>query len=149
MSTHRYVNTLARTRQQHGLSQRYVAQLIGHSQQQGVSRYERGECLPNLSTAAALSAVYGLSVEELFPMPFAQARRSVQRKQQEIERKRNHYVSKPNTTTILGLYLKTSKIGAAVFSTPAPYHGIRPQMERQARAVGRRQTGRAARPIPA
>ena len=149
MSNTRYANTLARTRKQHGLSQRYVAQLIGHSHQQGMSRYERGECPPNLSTAAALSAVYGVSVEELFPVPFAQARTAVQRQQQTLERKRKHYVSKPNTTTILGLYLETSKIGVAVFSTPVPHRGSRPQMARQARTVGHRQTGRAACPIPA
>jgi transcriptional regulator with XRE-family HTH domain len=66
MFSHRR-NYLRSHRKQIGLSQSEVAFLLGFAEDGQVSRYEKGEIIPPLSTALALATVFDTSVSTLFP----------------------------------------------------------------------------------
>lgn len=54
-------------RKEHGFSQEYLAGELGISRQ-AISKWERGETLPNTESLMALSVIYGVSVDELLCM---------------------------------------------------------------------------------
>lgn len=54
-------------RKEHGFSQEYLANELGISRQ-AISKWERGETLPNTESLMALSAIYGVSIDELLCM---------------------------------------------------------------------------------
>jgi len=59
-------NQLRRYRKKRHLSQRQVAELIGHRQAGHVSAWEAGKRLPNLQSALKLSAAINCPIEVLF-----------------------------------------------------------------------------------
>lgn len=63
----RIPNALKRCRETKGLSQGAVATLLGFKDKTWISHWENGDALPNLVSAIRLSAIYGVSVNELFP----------------------------------------------------------------------------------
>lgn len=67
----RISNALKRCREAKGLSQAAVATLLGFKDKTWISHWENGDALPNLVSAIRLSAIYGVSVNELFPQMVA------------------------------------------------------------------------------
>ena len=55
-----------------GFSQREMAELLGYRSRTQVSRIEQGKRTPSIETALLCTALFGVSVEELFPQLFAQ-----------------------------------------------------------------------------
>src|SRR5438445_10530708 len=55
-----------------GFSQRELALLLGCGSRTQVSRIEQGKRTPSIETALSCTALFGVSVEELFPQFFAQ-----------------------------------------------------------------------------
>lgn len=66
-------NYLRTYRKRFGLSQKELAFLLGVKSGEKVSRYERFEQLPNLQTALALQALFGVPIAELFGGIYEQA----------------------------------------------------------------------------
>ena len=66
-------NYLRTYRKRFGLSQKELAFLLGVKSGDKVSRYERFEQLPNLQTALAFQALFGVLVAELFAGVYEQA----------------------------------------------------------------------------
>jgi transcriptional regulator with XRE-family HTH domain len=60
------LNALWISRKKSGLGQKSVARLLGIKSRPPVSEYERGRLLPNLRTALRFSAIYAISVNELY-----------------------------------------------------------------------------------
>lgn len=67
-------NRLWQARQRAGLEQKQVAYLLGHKTCNQISRYERGDCLPNLQTALKLEIILRAPVREIFPDLYEQHR---------------------------------------------------------------------------
>ena len=63
---HRIPNRLRRCREDHGISQREVARLLGISNTSMISRWEKGRCLPSSINLFRLAAVYSTMVDELY-----------------------------------------------------------------------------------
>ena len=63
-------NDLVLYRRRMGLSQRQVAQLLGHSDASMVSHYEHGRALPPLAVALSLEIIYRAPVAFLFPQMY-------------------------------------------------------------------------------
>ncbi|RIK82248.1 hypothetical protein DCC62_00455 [candidate division KSB1 bacterium] len=59
-------NRLRKYRKHAGITQQEVARRVGVSSPSQVSRWERGERLPNLTQALRLSALYNRMVNDLF-----------------------------------------------------------------------------------
>jgi len=60
------LNALWISRKKSGLGQKSVARLLGIKSRSPVSEYETGRLLPNLRTALRFSAIYAISVNELY-----------------------------------------------------------------------------------
>lgn len=63
----KYQNDLYVTRRERGLSQKYVAALLGQSSTRELSKYERGVKLPPLPAALKLEIIYRRPVAFLYP----------------------------------------------------------------------------------
>lgn len=59
-------NALRKYRRIRGLKQKQVAQILGLKSASRISRWEKGECLPNLINAIRLSILYRNMVDGLF-----------------------------------------------------------------------------------
>ena len=68
MMTHAYhiKNRLRIHRKSMGFTQRQIAHILGQKTPTQISRWERGERLPNLTQALLLSALYKRLVNDLF-----------------------------------------------------------------------------------
>jgi transcriptional regulator with XRE-family HTH domain len=62
----RYPNQLKAIRKQKGLLQKDVANLLGHSSIEQLSRYEQGVNIPTLPIALALEQIYQVPLSTLF-----------------------------------------------------------------------------------
>ena len=60
-------NSLVLYRRRMGLSQKHVAQLLGHRDTSMISHYKHGRALPPLAMALRLEIVYRVPVAFLFP----------------------------------------------------------------------------------
>jgi transcriptional regulator with XRE-family HTH domain len=69
-----------------GLTQKQVANLLGHVTSSQVSRWERGERLPNLVHAVRLSALYQRLVNDLFFDLFVEERESLMKKADKLNK---------------------------------------------------------------
>ena len=59
---------LKKQRLKSGLTQSQVAEMLGYSNSQFVSNWERGKCLPAVSSLKELSSIFGIPFKELFDM---------------------------------------------------------------------------------
>ena len=80
MATHKLDNYLRTYRKRAGLSQDEIAYLLGACDGTKIGRYERFQRTPNLQTALACEAIYGVPVRELFAGVYEQAERTVARR---------------------------------------------------------------------
>lgn len=80
-------NYLRTYRKRFGLSQKELAFLLGVKSGEKVSRYERFEQLPNLQTALAFQALFGVPVAELFAGIYEQAEQEVSKQARILMRK--------------------------------------------------------------
>jgi transcriptional regulator with XRE-family HTH domain len=62
----RHQNSLLLYRRRLGLSQKWVARLLGHKNGKMLSRYENGNSLPPLTTALKLEIIYRVPVAFLY-----------------------------------------------------------------------------------
>jgi transcriptional regulator with XRE-family HTH domain len=74
-------NRLRIHRRSCGLTQKEVAQIIGLTSSAQISRWERGERLPNLTQALRLSALYKRLANDLFFELFQEERKLMIRRQ--------------------------------------------------------------------
>ncbi len=72
-------NNLLQYRRRLGLSQERVVELLGIKSRQMLSNLEAGRCLPKLTTAFQLSAIYRVPVEFLFKDIYEALRDNVRR----------------------------------------------------------------------
>jgi len=117
MPPHYPHNRLAEFRNHYRLSQSQAAFLIGCGDRQKIARYERGERLPSLRSAASIAAAYQTSLDQLFPEIFAQANAEVHRNQKVLTQtfQSTAYEPASHNPITLALYPGTRKIGMAVF----------------------------------
>ncbi len=59
-------NSLRECREHHGLTQGAVGKLLGFKDGTWISKWENGETIPSLISAARLSVIYGVSINDLF-----------------------------------------------------------------------------------
>lgn len=87
MSHHKLHNYLRTYRKRSGLSQEEVAFLLGRSGGDKISRYERFGREPNLTTALAYEAVFGLPSRELFAGVYEKVERETKRRAEVLVRR--------------------------------------------------------------
>ena len=73
-------------RKRSGLNQRELASLLGCAHGSKVSRYERGERVPNLRTLFAYEVVFSVRVRELFPGIYGEVREEVRKRARRLMR---------------------------------------------------------------
>jgi transcriptional regulator with XRE-family HTH domain len=79
-------NSLLAFRLRLNISQREVARLLGHGSTKMVSKLERGNATPSLTTALKLSAILRAPVEFLFPELYSELRQRIrQLESQKVE----------------------------------------------------------------
>jgi transcriptional regulator with XRE-family HTH domain len=81
-----YTNTLDIYRRRMRLSTRQVALLLGDKDVSRLSKYERGQRLPNLRNAFRLSAILRVPVEFLFPSLYDLLREQIRAEEERIAR---------------------------------------------------------------
>lgn len=59
-------NLLRKYRRARGLNQQHVASILGIKSSSRISRWEKGECCPNIINAIKLSILYRVMVDALF-----------------------------------------------------------------------------------
>ena len=79
MANNKYPNRLWIARKNRGLKQKSVARRLGIENEAQISLYETGRVSPKLDTALTLSAIYGISVNDLYKPLFEQIKRKVGR----------------------------------------------------------------------
>jgi transcriptional regulator with XRE-family HTH domain len=67
------LSTLRYFREYRRLTQKQVAQLIGHRDRTMISRYERGLLMPTLRVAFKLTILYRIPLQEIFKTEFESA----------------------------------------------------------------------------
>jgi transcriptional regulator with XRE-family HTH domain len=77
-------NTLDIYRRRMRLSTRHVARLLGDKDVSRLSKYERGQRLPNLRNAFRLSAILRVPVEFLFPSLYDLLREQIRAEEERI-----------------------------------------------------------------
>src|SRR5216684_1950394 len=87
MATHKLDNYLRTYRKRAGLSQDEIAYLLGACDGTKIGRYERFKRTPNLQTALACVAIYGVPVRELFAGVYEQAQRTVARRVRRLDKR--------------------------------------------------------------
>ena len=80
MATHKLDNYLRTYRKRAGLSQEEIAYLLGACNGTKMGRYECFKRTPNLQTALACEAIFGVPVRELFAGVYERAERTVARR---------------------------------------------------------------------
>lgn len=60
-----------------GFSQRELSVLLGYASHTEIARIEQGKRAPSIETALACTALFGVSIKELFPQLFDHAERRV------------------------------------------------------------------------
>lgn len=78
------INTLDIYRRRMGFSARHVAHLFGDASISRVSRYERGERLPDLKNAFRLSIILRVPVEFLFPSLYDSLREHIRTEEERL-----------------------------------------------------------------
>jgi transcriptional regulator with XRE-family HTH domain len=78
------INTLDIYRRRMRLSTRHVAILLGDKDVSRLSKYERGQRLPNLRNAFRLSAILRVPVEFLFPSLYDLLREQIRAEEERI-----------------------------------------------------------------
>lgn len=68
---------LKQKREQAGLSQKKVAQLLDYSTPQFISNWERGQSTPPIKTIKKLSTIYKVPIQELVDLLLAETLRQV------------------------------------------------------------------------
>ena len=63
-TTEQFPERLRKLRERRGISQRVLSELCGLSRNM-VARYERGECMPDIETAALLADFFGITMDNL------------------------------------------------------------------------------------
>ncbi|MEJ7848813.1 MAG: hypothetical protein WKF92_12070 [Pyrinomonadaceae bacterium] len=71
---------LWRARRKNGFERKQAVWLLGHKNPDALARYERGEAEPNFDNAVKLSVIYGWSLEDLFPLKYAEFRQELSSK---------------------------------------------------------------------
>lgn len=79
-------NHLRRYRKRGALTQGEIAFLLGAACGTKVSRHERANRPPNLSTALAYQAIFGVPVHELFPEDYRDALAAVKKRAADLSR---------------------------------------------------------------
>jgi transcriptional regulator with XRE-family HTH domain len=77
-------NHLRAYRRRDGLTQDQLSYLLGGSDATTVSRYERFARKPNLETALACQAIFGVPAHELFPGVYGEAKARVRARAREL-----------------------------------------------------------------
>jgi transcriptional regulator with XRE-family HTH domain len=67
-----------------GFSQKRVARLLGHPNEQMLSRYERGRCLPPLMTALQLEIIYRVPLAFLSGRKYEELRKGIREKEEKL-----------------------------------------------------------------
>jgi len=101
-------NYLRRYRKRAALSQDEVAFLLGGGSGAKVSRYERFRRIPDLETALACEAIFGVPVRELFPGIFQKVERNTARRARLLARRLKARQSQPlmaEKLSLLGRFL--------------------------------------------
>ena len=80
-------NYLRTYRKRFGLSQEELAFLLGVKSGANVSRYEKFHQVPNLQTALALQALFGVPVAELFGGIYEQAEKEISKRARILQRR--------------------------------------------------------------
>jgi transcriptional regulator with XRE-family HTH domain len=80
-------NYLRTYRKRFGLSQKELSFLLGVKRSEKVCRYEKFQQVPNLKTALAFQAVFGVPVAELFAGIYDQAEKEISKRARILMRK--------------------------------------------------------------
>jgi len=78
MLDQKFPNRLRYMRVKNGFTQHEVATMIGKADHTMLSRYERGNALPSLTTAAKFEVIYDTHLNDIFPALFSAARVEVE-----------------------------------------------------------------------
>ena len=70
-------NNLILYRKRMGLTQKWVARLLGHRDASMISHYEHGRALPPLAVALSLEIIYRVPVAFLFPAMYDEMKRQI------------------------------------------------------------------------
>jgi transcriptional regulator with XRE-family HTH domain len=87
-------NSLRRHRIARGLTQKEVAKILNLGSSSVVSRWERGERVPNLVQALSLSALYKRLVNDLFFDLFDEQRNRVVKRARKLQEKKEQKASR-------------------------------------------------------
>ena len=81
---HKHQNNLLLYRRRMGFSQKHVARLLGHPNNEMLSRYERGRSLPPLLTALRLEIIYRVPVAFLYGRAYDAMREKIRATEQRL-----------------------------------------------------------------
>ena len=68
------------------MTQRELANLVGHIAHHQVSQHERSRAIPSLLTALSYQAVFGVPITELFPGVYETIRANIEERLQRVEK---------------------------------------------------------------
>ncbi len=86
----RIPNTLRKYRRSMGLKQQDVARLLGIKSSSRISRWEKGEGIPNLVNAAKLAILYRSMVDSLFVDLYRSLREEMRETQEKFWASKKH-----------------------------------------------------------
>jgi transcriptional regulator with XRE-family HTH domain len=99
-TVYRIKNSLRRHRLANGLTQKEVAKMLNLGSSSVISRWERGERIPNLVQALCLSALYKRLVNDLFFDFFDEQRKLIVKRAKKIQQKKERN-SQKNTKILV------------------------------------------------
>ena len=85
----RIPNLLKKYRRVRGLRQKDVAMILDLRSPSRISRWEKGLCLPSLTNALRLAAVYRVMVDAIFPDILRSLRKELKKQEDEVFGRRN------------------------------------------------------------
>lgn len=85
-------NLLRKYRKANGFKQKDVAKILGIKSSSKISRWEKGECIPNLVNAFKISILFRVMVDSLFIDLLRELR-------EEMKKREDEYMKKKQTTT--------------------------------------------------
>ncbi len=84
----RIPNLLRKYRKTNGYKQKDVAKILGIKSTSKISRWEKGECMPNVVNAFRISILYRVMVDSLFIDLLRQLREEVKKRECEYRKKK-------------------------------------------------------------
>lgn len=121
--SHKLENYLRTHRKRAGLSQDDVAFLLGTESESKVSRYERFARQPNLETALAFKAIFGVPIQELFAGLYQKVEQTTQKRALLLTKRLS--AANPNPAAIQKL-TALKALSAKAGSKPTNFDGTHP-----------------------